>query len=39
MYMRTIMTTADNFKAKGIQQVCLEFYDFKNPTRRAAVHT
>ena len=24
------MTTADNFKAKGIYQGCLEFYDFKN---------
>ena len=26
------MTTADNFKAKGIQQGHLEFYDFKNPS-------
>ena len=30
LYMRTIVTTADNFKAKGIQQGCHEFYDFKN---------
>ena len=28
--MRTIIRTADNFKAKGIQQGHLKFYDFKN---------
>ena len=41
LYMRTIMKTADNFKAKGIQKGRLENCMISKicPPRCAAVHT